>query len=358
MKSKQGAVISDRAPVELASSAKEAELAQNAHAVFDRYQQRITEGLAAAVTQLPEETVDPSRYHIGLLPGGNSGKALRPTLTLLLAEGLEADPELSGPLAVAVQLVHDFSLLHDDIVDGDRSRRGQPALWVRNGLATALNTGDALLTVAFCSLAGADLPPGMVARATHLLGKATLEMVGGQQADIAATGAPPAQLAPYLDMVERKTGALMGAASALGAVAAVGGDDTVAAAEVFGRTLGVAFQLRDDVLGVFGDSEQTGKPVGNDLLRGKLGLPLLLALTAKGELASTARSWLEPGGLEPSKLDQAVDLLRQAGVADRCQGLTTAWTEKAIAAAAKLPVTDAVGADLEILCRWLGERWT
>ena len=333
-----------------------ADLAQAAQAILGRFQEQVTARLERACTLLPEEVWAPSRYHLGLEEGARPGKALRPALTMLIGEGLGAEEQVAARLAVAVQLVHDFSLAHDDIVDEDRSRRGQPALWVRHGLPTALNTGDALLTLAFRLLADPELPPAVAQRAGAALSRATLEMVGGQQADIAATGAPFNGLSAYMRMVELKTGALMGAAAALGAIAAQAREETVCACEAFGRTLGIAFQLRDDALGVFGDEVVTGKPVGNDLVRGKQGLPLLLALGGNGELGRQARRWLEPPRLGPDELPAAVSLLREGGVADRCQGLTTAWTEKALTAAARLPLQEPVAAEIEVLCRWLGER--
>lgn len=348
-------MISDR--TELAASDSSGALAHDAQSILGRYQVQFQTGLSQVLDTLPEEVLEPAQYHVGLLPGSRPGKALRPTLTLLLAEALGATSDVALPLSLAVQLVHDFSLLHDDIVDGDRSRRGQPALWVRDGLPTALNTGDALLTAAFCVISTADLPSRTSTRSTRWLSAATMEMVGGQQADIAATGAPAADLPQYLTMVERKTGALMGAAAALGGIAAGAPRATVDACDNFGRTLGVAFQLRDDVLGVFGDSAETGKPVGNDLLRGKQGLPMVLALTGNGELGRAARSWLVPPGLRRRDLPAAVELLRGGGVAERCQGLTTTWTERALVAAAKLPLSEEGAMELEILGRWLGERW-
>ncbi|MGH7640121.1 MAG: polyprenyl synthetase family protein [Candidatus Dormibacteria bacterium] len=349
-------MISDRS--QLAASERCSKLAMAAQSILARYHAQIQRGLSQVVQILPQLSQEPARYHLGLLPGASPGKALRPALALLLGEALGADLERALPLALAVQLVHDFSLVHDDIVDEDRSRRGQPALWVRSGTPTALNTGDALLTAAFCTVAAADLPPRMVSRALARLSHATLEMVGGQQADIEATGAPPADLPRYLRMVEHKTGALMGAAAALGAIAATATVATVDACERFGRTLGVAFQLRDDVLGVFGDTQETGKPVGNDLLRGKQGLPLVLALGGNGHVGEAARSWLEPPGLRRRDLGPAVELLRQGGVDERCQGLTTTWTEKALAAAARLPLAGEGRVELETLGRWLGERWS
>ena len=351
-------MISEQPRLELGDSDRNRELATAAQEILGRYQARIVDGLLAATGLLPPEMLEPARYHLGLQPGARPGKALRPTLTMILAEGLGGPPGWAEPLGAAVQLVHDFSLVHDDIVDEDLARRGRPALWVKEGMPTALNTGDALLTAAFLVISGSAVPAEVARLACASLGRATLEMVGGQQSDIAATGAPPAELSAYLRMVELKTGALLGAAAAMGAIAAGRAADTVSACEAFGRTLGIAFQLRDDTLGVFGDSDQTGKPVGNDLLRGKQGLPLLLAIRANGDLGETARSWLLPGGLPAPGLGAAVALLRERGVAERCQGLTSTWTERALVAAAKLPLESRVAAEVELLCRWLGERWS
>lgn len=346
----------DAPPLMLRALVGTEEVADTAQAIMGRYQERVVAELTRATELLPHQILAPSRYHLGLEPGARPGKALRPVLTLLLGEGLGAPARDCERLAGAVQLIHDFSLVHDDIVDEDRSRRGQPALWVRSGTPTALNTGDALLTVAFRALADPELPAETSRRAALALSRATLEMVGGQQADIEATGAPPTDLTSYLRMVELKTGALMGAASALGAIAAGRSEETVIACTQFGRTLGIAFQLRDDTLGVFGDAVVIGKPVGNDLLRGKQGLPLLLALGGNGTVGAAVRSWLEPPGLEVSALEGAVNLLRDAGVAERCQGLTTTWTERALTAAAKLPLDEQSAVEVEVLCRWLGER--
>ncbi len=353
------AVLSERDDLEVSEAEDAIEsVGATARRVLGRYQERIVDGLRASIEYLPIEICDPARYHLGLEPGARPGKALRPTLTMLIAEGLDGDPEWAQHLGVAVQLIHDFSLVHDDIVDEDRARRGQPALWVREGMPTALNTGDALLTAAFLAISRSGVPPSMSRLAADTLGSATLEMVGGQQADIAATGQPPSDLTAYLRMVELKTGALMGAATAMGAVAAGASLEVVTACERFGRTLGIAFQLRDDTLGVFGDTKETGKPVGNDLLRRKQGLPLLLALNLKGDVSRTAHSWLAPDGISLSTLDAAVDLMRSSGIATRCEGLTTTWTERALGAAAKLPLSAPIGDEVERLCRWLGERWS
>ncbi len=332
------------------------DLGPRAGAILARYHARIRAGLEDGLRQLPPEIQAMARYHCGLESGARLGKALRPTLTWLLAEGMGAEASATAALATAVEVVHDFSLVHDDIVDEDTERRGRPALWVRQGVPSALNTGDALLTLAFRLVAVAPLPPGPALRAAAGLSAATLEMVDGQQADISAAGAPPEDLATYLAVVERKTGALMGTACELGAIAADATPAAAAACAEFGRALGVAFQLRDDVLGVFGDAVTVGKPVGNDLLRRKLGLPLLLALTGEGAGAAEARSWITGPGLRPEALAGAVARLRADGVAGRCVALTTYWTERALGAVTRLPIDASVRAELDVLCRWLGER--
>ncbi len=344
-------------PAPLPLEGEPLELPVRASAVLGRYHARLVAGLEAATAALPEVIREPVRYHCGLVAGAHVGKAVRPTLTCLIGEGLGGAIEPVVPLAVAIQLIHDFSLVHDDIVDEDRERRGKPALWVRDGMPTALNAGDALLTLAFRTVAANGLPAATTASAAAVLSEATLEMVAGQQTDIAATGAPLGGLTPYLTMVSQKTGALMGAACAMGAVGAGAPAEVVQACGAFGRTLGVAFQLRDDVLGVFGDSEATGKPVGNDLLRRKLGLPLLLAQSGPPAVAEAARRWTGPGGLSAPELDGAIGLLRSGGVAERCTALTTTWTERALSAAARLPLEAGVQSDIDTLGRWLGERW-
>ncbi len=222
-------------------------------------------------------------------PGpGPGGKLLRPTLVLFACEALGGEAERALPLAAAVELVHTFSLVHDDIVDQDRVRRGRPAAWVALGESQALHAGDGLLALAFGTAAGAKLPGRAVAWAVEALASATLAMVEGQALDLEFEGRQVGTEA-YLRMARGKTGALLGCALALGAIAA-GREDLAPAHRRVGVTLGLAFQIRDDWLGLWGDPAVLGKSVGGDLARGKRTYPVAWALDRDPTLGSLLRT--------------------------------------------------------------------
>jgi geranylgeranyl diphosphate synthase type I len=185
------------------------------------------------------------------------------------------------PAAVAVELVHVFSLLHDDIMDGDTERRGRPTVWKAYGTGPAVLAGDALFALAVETLATAE--PG--ASALRTLSAALGELVRGQADDLLFAARPwagPERVRPaeYRAMAERKTGALLGCAAALGALLGGGPPAAVSALDRAGRRLGLAFQIVDDVLGIWGDPETTGKPVHGDLRERKKTFPVLAALDA------------------------------------------------------------------------------
>ncbi len=306
--------------------------------------------LAEAVARLDPELREPAEHHMA---GG--GKGVRAALAVIGAAA-SGGTEREGVLgAVAVELTHNYSLVHDDIIDNDEERRHRPTVWAAFGTGRAIVVGDALANLA-TQLLLEDPTPARV-RAAQLLADSTSLMISGQADDMAFERRDAITAEECLKMEEGKTGALLGCASAIGGVLAGADDATIKALTSFGLRLGMAFQAVDDVLGIWGEPRVTGKPVGNDLLRGKQGLPMVLALTGNGQLGKTARSWLTPPGLRRRDLTMAVELLREGGVAGRCQGLTTTWTERALVAAAKLPLSEGGTMELEILGRWLGERW-
>lgn len=256
---------------------------------LERYRPRIAEGLrrAAELDGLLGVLV---RYPLGLAeadgaPGpGIGGKLLRPSLVLFSCEALGGEVERALPLAVALELIHNFSLVHDDIQDGDELRRGRPTAWKAFGVGQAINAGDALLVLALRVALAAELPPQARLQAQELLTAATLAMLEGQVLDLAAEG-KPLDVAGYLRMARRKTGALLGAAFALGALAA-GRPDLQRISQALGEELGLAFQITDDLLGIWGDPQKTGKPVGGDLLRRKRSFPVSFALERDSALPS------------------------------------------------------------------------
>lgn len=225
-----------------------------------------------------------ARYHLGWteangspLPGPSGGKQLRAGLLLLACEALGGG-RAGLPAAAAVELFHSMTLLHDDIMDRDRQRRGRPAAWTIWGEATAINAGDLLLTRAFAALAdfGAD-PADSIRRMADACGA----VIRGQQLDLQFESRNSISASEYEQMIALKTATLFGLALELGAVAA--GCDSEPWRRL-GHQLGLAFQIRDDALGIWGDPRVTGKPAGGDLRRGKKSLPVLLYLQSGGQI--------------------------------------------------------------------------
>ncbi|WP_328484418.1 polyprenyl synthetase family protein [Streptomyces sp. NBC_00377] len=255
-------------------------------ALLERGRTLATPVLRAAVDRLapPMDTV--AAYHFGWIDAqgnptaGDGGKAVRPALAVLSAEVTGAAPETGVPGAVAVELVHNFSLLHDDLMDGDEQRRHRDTVWKVHGPAQAILVGDALFALAGEILL--ELGTAEAARATHRLTVATRALIDGQAQDISYEHRDRVSVEECLEMEGNKTGALLACASSIGAV--LGGADarTADALEKYGYHLGLAFQAVDDLLGIWGDPEATGKQTWSDLRQRKKSLPVVAALAAGG----------------------------------------------------------------------------
>ncbi len=249
----------------------------------------------------------PQRLHeamaYSLLAGG---KRLRPVLTLSWAGMLGGDAEAVMPFAASLECIHTYSLIHDDLpaMDDDDLRRGRPSNHKQFDEATAILAGDGLLTEAFGLMSAASiikgLPADNVLRAIFVLATAAGAggMVGGQAVDMEFTGRTGVALEELKEMHAMKTGALITAACECGAILAGAGPSDVENAREFGRAIGVAFQIVDDVLDVVGDTATLGKPVGSDEAMGKSTYPALVGLEKSKELATgyvgAALARLEP----------------------------------------------------------------
>jgi geranylgeranyl diphosphate synthase type I len=272
-------------------------------------------------------------YHFGWVdaagaPSGGGGKALRPAMALLSAGVGGAAADRAVAAATAVELVHNFSLLHDDVMDGDTERRHRPTAWTVFGSSAAVLAGDALLTLATKLLL--EDPSSGSAAATRSLLAATEQLIAGQSADLDFEQRLDVTLQECLAMAAGKTGALMACSSSIGAVLVGAGTDTVEGMWAFGAELGLAFQLVDDLLGLWGDPATTGKPVLSDLRCRKKSVPVVHALTSgTAEGTRLGELYAQPEPLDEGQLHEAAELVARAG----SQDWTRAECEKRLALA-------------------------
>ena len=275
-------------------------------------------GLRAAVASLPASTGRLVEYHFGWRDASGrpaheyGGKAVRPLLALLAAEAVGAGAEAAVPVAVAVELVHNFSLVHDDIMDGDRTRRHRATLWSVHGVGPAILAGDAMLALAYQVIA-ADVPGSV------LLGATVQRLLDGQTADVAFEARSDVTLTDCTTMAGSKTAALLAASAELGALAGGGSAAVCERLSRFGSLVGLAYQFVDDLLGIWGDPAVTGKPVGSDLHSGKKSLPVVAALNSGAAAAGRLADLYRGGGLSVSDAERAAALIEECGARAWCQ---------------------------------------
>lgn len=286
-------------------------------AILERNRALFEPALRAAVDRLPTAVRPVVTYHFGWCdengaPGhATSGKAIRPALVLLAAEAVGGTPDSAIPAAVAVELVHNFSLLHDDVMDGDTTRRHRPTAWTVFGTNTAILAGDALLTLAMDVLAATD--HHATRDGLRMLSAVVLELVNGQQIDLDFEQRRDVALEECVRMAEGKTSALLGGACAIGA-AFGGGGDRVEALREFGRSFGTAYQHVDDLLGIWGRPDITGKPVHSDLRSRKKTLPVVAALSSNSPQGRDLRDlYLRDQELSEVEIVRAAELVDAAG---------------------------------------------
>ena len=277
------------------------------------------------------------RYHLGWTDAEfnpcqtRAGKRVRPVLCLLACEACGGEWEQALPAAAAIELLHNFSLIHDDIEDRDETRHGRPTVWALWGEAQAINAGDALSALAqlaLLRLSERDVPATTVVAALHLFDHACLAITNGQYLDIGFERRASVSIADYLAMIERKTAALAACACEMGALIAAAPDAQREHLRTFGHHLGLAFQMRDDVLGVWGDPAITGKPVGADVARRKKSLPILHGLEHSAEL----RALLAQERLSAADVCHATELLQETGSRAYAEQLTWEHHVQALAA--------------------------
>jgi geranylgeranyl diphosphate synthase type I len=260
------------------------------------------------------------RYHLGWadehfhLKPAPAGKRLRPIFCLLSCAELGGDPIQALPAAAGIELLHNFSLIHDDIEDNDEMRHHRPTLWKVWGIPLGINAGDGMFTLAFAAVQRLT-QRGLNSKATlavldHFT-QTCLALTEGQFLDISFEQRPIISIDEYMRMIQGKTAALIGASVAIGARIANATTSQQTDMLQFGQAIGLAFQIQDDILGIWGDPQITGKPVGNDILNRKKSLPLLHALNHPVIGGRMQGVFALP--VDSSQVDGVLELLEQAG---------------------------------------------
>ena len=298
------------------------------HAAAVEVEMRATLDVAAARGGIELRIHDMARYALGWIdrhgqPDSAAGKRARPALCMLGAAAVSQDPAHQDHAihgAAAIEFVHNFSLVHDDIQDQDEQRRGRPTVWTIWGISQAINAGDALRELGDLALfraRGAGAPADAVLDATARLNHAALRMIEGQYLDLTFEERSDVELDEYLRMVERKTGAMMGASLAIGAVLAGASAQQADALQQAGERLGRCFQIRDDWLGVWGDAAALGKSTQSDIRRKKKSYPILWTL--RSAPPAVRRALLEAWRLDELSDDDVAgvqSLLDESGASD------------------------------------------
>ena len=302
--------------------------------VFTRHQAVVGAALRAELDGRTLPIYDSLRYYMGwadvdgTLTNSPEGKRLRPTLCLLACEAVGGDPADALPAAVAIELVHNFSLIHDDIEDGDRTRHHRPTLWVVWGEPTALVAGNNLLAISdMATQRLRDAGVSTAIKAGHILTERYLSMMEGQYLDIAYEGRTDVTVDEYLMMIERKTGALIEGAVELGALVGAGGsNEVVEGLRAVGDDIGRIFQIRDDVLGIWG-GPALGKPIGADITRKKNSLPVVHVLEqARGAEQQELQRIYAKDEITAIDVERVLDVMDGLGTQRWCQAQAeTRW---------------------------------
>jgi geranylgeranyl diphosphate synthase type I len=280
------------------------------------------------------------RYHMGWAsaegmpdPAGGGGKRVRPLLCLLACESAGGDFNPARPAAAAVELIHNFSLLHDDVEDRSPTRRGRPTVWSVWGERQAINAGDALFALAHLAIPRlaqpGTLPADVLVDLLRTLDETCLELTRGQHLDMLFESQEAVSTNEYLDMIAGKTAALLGAAACMGALCAGASEARQTLYCTFGTRLGMAFQVRDDILDIWGDPSATGKEAAIDIRQRKKSLPVIYALARSEALRDL---YADPDPFDDKAVAHAIALLDEVDARGYAEELARRYSEETVAA--------------------------
>lgn len=286
----------------------------------------ITKYLRQSLTGTPATLYDAASYLII-----HGGKRLRPYMLMQTCQMMGGNAAQAVVVAGAVEMIHNFSLVHDDIMDNDDTRHGVDSTHKRYGSSLAILAGDTLFSKAYQTLAESNLPDPVHSGLVRHLADACVDICEGQWLDISmSTSDEIPQPSEYLLMIRKKTSALFEASCAMGAICAHAASSDVQNAAAFGRNLGIAFQITDDLIGVAGDETITKKPVGNDIREGKKSLPILMALeSAEPRDRDTIMHAFGNRQATAEQTRNVVTIIRRLGIEDAVRSRAASYAEEA-----------------------------
>jgi geranylgeranyl diphosphate synthase, type I len=261
----------------------------------------------------------------------HGGKRLRPHMVIKSCQILGGNITIAMPAASAVEMIHNFTLVHDDIMDNDEMRHGVPTVHKKFGMPIAILAGDVLFSKAYQIISDSKLSKDATVQLVSRLAKACVDVCEGQLLDVkmAEEKRIPSQK-EYITMIGKKTAALFDVSCSMGAICATGNQKDISNLSNFGKNLGIAFQITDDLIGVMGDPKITKKPVGNDLREGKKSLPILMAIeSAKGKDKKTILKAFGNSKATKNDLKNAVDVIRLLGIEENVRTQALEYAEMA-----------------------------
>jgi geranylgeranyl diphosphate synthase type I len=259
----------------------------------------------------------------------NSGKRIRPILCLLTCAAAGGDWQQALPAAAAVEILHNFSLIHDDIEDKSPTRRGRSTLWQIWGMELAINSGDAMFALAHVALnrlVDRGVDPAIVVQALRRFDETCVRLTQGQHADMSFEKQDQVSVDEYLQMITGKTAVLLSHCAELGALVAGRDAETVGNYAAYGRDLGLAFQVIDDILGIWGDEALTGKSTATDIATKKKTLPVLHGLAQDPDL----RQLYQQADIDETFVHHVIQRLSENGARDFANQKATTYSQNAV----------------------------
>lgn len=335
-------------------------------AFFERYAAEIKAELELVLAERKSPLYEIMRYHLGWVDEkgnprhGSTGKALRPTLCLLACKAVGGDYRRALPAATTIELVHNFSLILDDIQDDDRERRHYPTVWSIWGKPQAINVGTAMRLLANVALrrlreGGVSLEKQLAIQ--QLIDETTLRLIEGQFLDISYESHFDIKVTDYLSMIEKKTATLLACSLEVGAL--LGTDDKEVGKRFWdiGKNLGLAFQIRDDILGIWGEELKTGKPLASDIRHRKRTFPIVYILEKAGDrLRQQLVNVYQNGVVGNDGIATVLTILESANAQFQAQKMAEKYCDKAVKAIDSLALLPSLSSDLKEVAHFLIER--